>query len=50
MIIGKGETTMKKYENLEMVILSMDVCDVVRTSDNITLDENELPIVPLFSK
>ena len=41
---------MKKYENLEMIILSMGAGDVVCASNDITLDENELPIVPLFKK
>ena len=42
----EGEMTMKKYSTPNMEILTMDACDVIRTSFN--LDENELPLVPLF--
>ena len=40
---------MKKYTTLEMEIVVLDSCDVVRTSGDkdIVLGDNELPLVPL---
>ncbi len=40
---------MKKYTQLEMEILKLDVSDIVATSLTGSGDENELPVLP-FSK
>ena len=42
---------MKKYTALEMEIVVLEECDIVRTSGgkDIDLGENELPLVPVYN-
>ena len=44
---------MKKYTTLEMELIVLEQFDVIRTSGNqpdIDFDDNELPLVPIFTK